>query len=71
MKAKGLIRINSDGCKGCAFCVEFCPRKAIEISDQNNAAGYYPAIFNEEAGCTGCAQCAVMCPEVVIEVFRE
>jgi 2-oxoglutarate ferredoxin oxidoreductase subunit delta len=51
--------------------VAFCPRQAIKISDCNNAAGYYPAIFNEEAGCTGCAQCAVMCPEVVIEVFRE
>ena len=71
MKARGTIRINPDLCKGCAFCVEFCPRKAIAISERNNAAGYYPAVFDEEAGCTGCAQCAVMCPEVVIEVFRE
>ena len=54
------IKIDRDRCKGCYFCIEFCPRNLIKISEQHNALGYFPAEFNqeEEDKCTGCKTCA-------------
>ncbi|HVN95411.1 MAG TPA: 4Fe-4S dicluster domain-containing protein [Syntrophorhabdaceae bacterium] len=67
---KGTITIDRERCKGCALCIEFCPKKAIFISDDLNLKGYYVAAFDETGGCTGCATCAVMCPDVAIEVEK-
>ena len=73
---KGSIKIDSNLCKGCAFCVEACPNDLIEIGAQRNAMGYFYAVVKKEKGadgkeCTGCTLCALMCPEVAIEVYRE
>ena len=68
---KGSIIIDPERCKGCSFCIEYCPREAIVLSDRLNMKGYFTAAFDEEKGCSGCATCAVMCPEVAIEVNRE
>ena len=67
---KGSIKIDSERCKGCAFCIEFCPKESIHLSDKLNAKGYFTAECSENDQCTGCATCAIMCPEVAIEVFR-
>ncbi len=67
---KGTISIDPERCKGCALCIEFCPKKLISISDRLNAKGYFVAAFNDGNECTGCATCAVMCPEVAIEVMK-
>jgi len=73
---KGTIKIDSDQCKGCGFCVEACPNDVIEIGSQRNAMGYFYAVVKkakgkDDKGCTGCSLCAIMCPEVAIEVYRE
>jgi len=67
---KGTIRIDRERCKGCALCIEFCPKKAIAISDDLNLKGYYVAAFDNSRECTGCATCAVICPDVAIEVEK-
>ena len=67
---KGSITIDTERCKGCSFCIEFCPKKVIVLSDNLNAKGYFTARFEENDQCTGCATCALMCPEVAIEVFK-
>jgi len=67
---KGIIKIDRERCKGCSFCIEFCPKKAIFLSDQLNLKGYFTADFEDNNLCTGCATCAVMCPEVAIEVYK-
>lgn len=67
---KGFITIDRERCKGCTFCIEFCPKKVIVLSDRLNAKGYFTAEYPENDQCTGCATCAVMCPEVAIEVFK-
>ena len=67
---KGLITIDPERCKGCLLCIEFCPKKAIFLTDKLNVKGYFFADFEEEKGCTGCATCAVMCPEIAIEVYK-
>lgn len=70
MKVKGKIDIDKEFCKGCRLCVEFCPKKVIDISEALNGKGYNFACFMQEAGCTGCATCALVCPEAAIEVYR-
>jgi 2-oxoglutarate ferredoxin oxidoreductase subunit delta len=67
---KGTIEIDQERCKGCLFCIEYCPKKAIILSTRLNLKGYFAAQFIEESGCTGCATCAVVCPEVAIEVYK-
>jgi 2-oxoglutarate ferredoxin oxidoreductase subunit delta len=71
MSTKGFITIDFERCKACMFCIEFCPKKSIALSDRLNPKGYFAAAPIEGAECTGCATCALVCPEVAIEVFRE
>lgn len=52
------------------MCVEFCPRHCLEISNELNAIGYYPARMHDAGKCTSCALCADMCPEAGIIVVR-
>lgn len=75
---KGRIEIDEELCKGCGLCISVCPKGRIEISDEHNKKGYYPASFKdrdakseEETDCTGCALCAITCPDVAIEVYRQ
>lgn len=67
---KGYIEIDGERCKACLLCIEYCPQKAISLSDRLNLKGYFTAKFDGDKGCTGCASCSVMCPEVAIEVYR-
>ena len=64
------ITVNKEGCKGCALCVNACPKKVIEISIESNKAGYFVAYPAHPELCIGCAVCAMMCPDVCIEVER-
>ncbi|TAL39848.1 MAG: 4Fe-4S dicluster domain-containing protein [Spirochaetes bacterium] len=66
------ITIDFERCKGCYFCIEFCPRTIIKKSGEHNKQGYFPAEFDkeQEERCTGCKTCALMCPDTAIEVFK-
>jgi 2-oxoglutarate ferredoxin oxidoreductase subunit delta len=66
------ITIDADRCKGCYFCIKFCPKQLIVVSDKHNRVGYFPAQFSEdgEDKCTACKTCALMCPDTAIEVFK-
>lgn len=67
---KGYITIDKERCKGCTFCIEFCPRKSISLSHDLNLKGYFVAAIAPEQDCTGCGTCAIVCPEVAIEVEK-
>lgn len=66
----GKIVINTERCKGCGLCVQFCPKKEIEFSKEFNQKGFHPCVFRDTGECTGCAICAIMCPDVAIEVYK-
>ena len=68
---KGKIVIDSEFCKGCCFCIEFCPKGVIRVSKKLNAKGYAFAEDYDKKKCTGCATCALVCPEAAIEVYRD
>jgi len=69
--AMAYIEINTDGCKACGLCIEFCPRECIALDDEMNNRGFHAAKLVKADRCTGCRICATMCPDVCIEVFRE
>ena len=59
---RGLVKFNSDECKGCGLCVEACPPKMLRLSERLNHYGYHTAEYLG-AGCTGCGICFFACPE--------
>lgn len=70
MMIKGKIKIHSDLCKGCMYCIDTCPAGIISIGKRFNKSGYFPASVDHMEKCTGCAMCAHVCPEIAIEVYR-
>ncbi|MCK4909253.1 MAG: 4Fe-4S binding protein [Planctomycetes bacterium] len=63
---RGKIHIIKERCKGCSFCVEFCPKKVLELSSHYNAKGYnLPEVKNPEA-CIACDLCTIICPDFAI-----
>jgi len=68
----GEPRISSELCKGCGFCIEFCPKDVLEFSDKINSQGYqYPRIKpGKEEECIACGMCERICPEFAIEVYE-
>ena len=64
----GEIHIIKDRCKGCCFCVEYCPRDVLEISDEFNVKGYHPPRAKNPDSCLECHLCEILCPEFAIYV---
>jgi 2-oxoglutarate ferredoxin oxidoreductase subunit delta len=67
----GKIYIIVDRCKGCGFCVEYCPRNVLEMSEDFNQKGYHPPHAPREADCVDCDLCELICPEFAIFVLKD
>jgi 2-oxoglutarate ferredoxin oxidoreductase subunit delta len=67
---RGEVFINATWCKGCAFCVQFCPTNVLEMSKEFNAKGYHPPYVKNPEACTDCKFCQLICPEFSIFVNR-
>lgn len=60
------ITIIKDFCKGCGFCIEYCPKKVYEFSEEMNKKGYrLPCALRVEE-CTECGLCDLYCPDFAI-----
>jgi 2-oxoglutarate ferredoxin oxidoreductase subunit delta len=70
-KAKGRVVIINERCKGCGFCVEFCPTKCLDLSGQYNSKGYHPPVLVHKGDCTGCDICGMVCPDFAIYGFMK
>ena len=66
----GEIHVLVERCKGCGWCVEFCPRNVLEISDDINSKGYHPPEVDKALvhACVSCGLCELLCPEFAIYV---
>ncbi|MBU2550535.1 MAG: 4Fe-4S binding protein [Proteobacteria bacterium] len=62
----GEVKIIKDRCKGCGFCIEFCPNKILEFSPEFNAKGYHPPRVTSYDECVNCDLCEIICPEFAI-----
>jgi 2-oxoglutarate ferredoxin oxidoreductase subunit delta len=67
--ARGEIHILKERCKGCGFCVEYCPRDVLELSDEFNQKGYHPPMAANPDACVECHLCEMLCPEFAIYVI--
>ena len=63
---RGAVRIIVDRCKGCGFCVEYCPKDVLEMSEDFNVKGYHPPRVVKEGECVNCNLCEMICPDFAI-----
>jgi 2-oxoglutarate ferredoxin oxidoreductase subunit delta len=63
-KLKELL-INTEWCKGCGICVEFCPQNVLELDDQDKA------VIVRIEDCIACRLCELRCPDLAVKVIVE
>jgi 2-oxoglutarate ferredoxin oxidoreductase subunit delta len=66
----GSVIIRQEICKGCGFCIEFCPRRCLDFSQEFNAKGYHFPLLGRPEDCIGCDFCGSYCPDFAIHGFR-
>ena len=63
---KGMVFVKDALCKGCSYCIDFCPTKAIAFSTEFNHKGYHYPVLAQPEKCTGCDLCGLYCPDFAI-----
>lgn len=64
------ILVHRESCKGCHYCINACPKKALYVSDYTNEKGYQAVAVDEEK-CIACGTCFIVCPDYVYEIQGE
>lgn len=62
------LHIDTSRCKGCGFCIEACPKNALEFSGYINAKGNDTVAVDKEL-CIQCGSCYKVCPDYVFEIY--
>ena len=62
----GDVIIIADRCKGCGFCVEYCPKEVLRMSEGFNRKGYHPPEVVKSGECVNCNLCEMICPDFAI-----
>jgi 2-oxoglutarate ferredoxin oxidoreductase subunit delta len=71
-KKKSRLHIHEDYCKSCRLCVDFCPRRVLEMTtDRLNVKGLPFVLCVHPDACNGCQTCVTVCPDAVIDLFEE
>ncbi len=65
---RGQVSIIPSRCKGCKFCIDFCPQDVLAESENLNAKGYHYAVVapGKEEDCVNCRFCTLVCPEFAV-----
>lgn len=58
------LKINPGVCKGCGICVEFCPKKVLELDD------FSKIMIARGEDCISCGQCGLRCPDYAIYLIE-
>ncbi len=70
-RKKTKIKIYEELCKGCSYCIEFCPKGVFMRSDEVNQKGVAPSKIKEGAECVGCGLCIMLCPDFALDEEME
>lgn len=65
-RIRGKVYILKDRCKGCGFCVTYCPMNVLEVSEEYNAKGYHFPVVKQPDKCINCGLCEMLCPDFAI-----
>ena len=66
-----MVHILADTCKGCGYCIKFCPKQVLEIGTVRNKKGSFYPYVTDESKCISCGICSTMCPDAAIEIYEE
>lgn len=64
--SQGIVTIVEDRCKGCGYCIAYCPRDVLELANRYNAKGYRPPTVKKPEACVNCHYCEIICPDFAI-----
>jgi 2-oxoglutarate ferredoxin oxidoreductase subunit delta len=67
---RGRVFIVRERCKGCGFCIEFCPTRVLAFEEGYNDKGYHPPMVARPGACSGCNLCGLYCPDFAIHGVR-
>lgn len=62
----GEVQIFVERCKGCGFCIEYCPRDVLKEAASFNRKGYHPPEVVKPGECVNCNLCEMICPDFAI-----
>ena len=63
---RGTVFVRTTWCKGCSYCVDFCPSRCLELSRDFNLRGYHYPVLARAEDCSGCGLCEMYCPDFAI-----
>lgn len=66
-----LVKIDTDKCKECLYCINFCPAKVMELGEKLNSHGYYTAEFKNAENASRAEFAATVCPEAAVSVYKD
>jgi ferredoxin len=65
-KAMNVVKVNTEKCSGCSYCVIGCPQEAIALNVKKEAIALI-----DKSKCTDCEECISLCPNNAIDRERE
>ena len=68
---RGDVHILKERCKGCGYCVEYCPEDVLRLAPVFNRKGYHPPETIEGQQCVMCHLCTLICPDFAIFVTEK
>jgi 2-oxoglutarate ferredoxin oxidoreductase subunit delta len=57
---QGQVYIIDDRCKGCGYCIEFCPKDILQFAGRFNRKGYHPPVVVKPGECVNCHYCEII-----------
>ena len=70
IKPKFRIALIPERCKGCTYCIEFCPKGVLKVSSEINSKGYHLPYATHPENCVGCKMCQSICPDFCIYIEK-
>jgi len=69
--AKQRIKLIKQLCKGCGYCIEFCPNNVFEKSEEITEKGVTPPRIKNPDKCTLCGLCTRLCPDFALTIEED